>query len=394
MVLSAFYPLRGGAENQARLQAAELVRRGHQVTVVTWRHDRNLRRQEVVDGIEIRRVRAPKYRVLGPLAAAGLMVGALARRVIVSDVVVAPNVNAPAQLSALIAWVSRKPVIAKMAASPFMSGVEVNQEDSPGLAGRVRRMGVRFLASHATAVAMTNEIEAGLRALRFRRIARIPNGVLDVGLPDKGRIRHALLPPLDVPETARLVVASGRLDPVKGFDRLLHAWALSCAEAQQAILLIVGWGPERDRLQQMVEEMGISDRVRFVSPLSDARDYLAAADVVVISSHYEGMSNVLLEAMASAVPVVSTPVSGSVDLIQDGYNGRIVPHDDPHALMAAVADVLSHPGSMGERARETVLARCRLEGVVDLYERLFTAVRNLPPGVTSVEQLKRLPVGR
>ena len=393
MVLSAFYPLRGGAENQALLQATELVRRRHQVTVVTWRHDPSIPAREVVDGVEVHRVPVCRQRVLGRPLSALLMGVALARHVVGSDVLVGPNVNAPAHMGALIAWVGRKPMVVKMAASPFMPGVELNHRESPGVAGLLRRVGVRFLASHATAVAMTNEIEAGLRALRFRRIARIPNGVVDRGLPDKGRIRRALLPPLDVPVTARVVVASGRLDPVKGFDQLLQAWALPSAEALNAVLLVVGSGPEGARLRYMAEEMGVSNRVRFVSPPSDARDYLAAADAVVITSHYEGMSNVLLEAMAAAVPVVSTPVSGSVDLIQDGCNGRIVPHDDPDALIEAVEQVVQDPGGMGARARDTVLVTCRLEHVVDLYERLFAIGRELSPGVTSADQLRCLPVG-
>jgi glycosyltransferase involved in cell wall biosynthesis len=392
MVLTSFYPIRGGAENQARLQGAELVRRGHNVTVVTWRRDHRLPVREIVDGVTVHRVPAFRRRRLGPPISAALMVAALARRIVTSDVVVAHQVNAPAHLGAVIAWAARKPMIAKVAVSPEMPGTELNQLRSPGLGGLARRAAIRFLAGHVVAVAMTGDIEAGLRHLGFRRIVRIPNGVCDAGIPDRSRLRAELLPPLGVPTRAKLVVASGRLTWQKGFDRLLRAWALGSQGGEDRFAVLMGSGQDRERLQSMARELGISATIRFVSAHPrQAREYLAAADAVVIPSRYEGMSNVLLEAMAAAVPIVSTPVSGSVDLIRDGYNGRIVPHEDPSALISAIDDLLCDPGDMGERGRETVLAACRLEHVVDLYERLFSCVRGLPPGVLTPEQLQCLP---
>lgn len=391
MVLSSFHPIWGGTENQALLQARELVRRSHEVTVVTWRHNTRLPAQEVIDGVTVHRVSKPQA---GPRAAAigGVtMSAALARTIPASDVVSAHQAVAPAYIAALIAWRARKPIVAKIAASPETPGEELNQLRTPGLEGAMRRSAIRFLSRHAVAIAMTDEIETGLRGLGFRRIVRIPNAVQSVASQDRKELRRKLLPPLGIPLNAKLAVASGRFDRVKGFDRLIRAWACS-SDGNQAFLLLVGRGPEGAVLQELTEELAISERARFVSPSSDAREYLAVADVVVIPSLSEGMSNVLLEAMAAAVPVVSTPVSGSVDLIRDGYSGRIVPHEDPQALISAIEDLLDNPGDIGERGREAVLARCRIGHVVDLYERLFANLSHLPAGVITTEQLQRLPI--
>jgi glycosyltransferase involved in cell wall biosynthesis len=79
--------------------------------------------------------------------------------------------------------------------------------------------------------------------------------------------------------------------------------------------------------------------------------------------------------MAAGVPVVATVVSGNVDLIRDGDNGRLVPAEDPKALARALFEVLSDPGGMGSRGRDTVLARCEIGRVVDRYEELFRRLR-------------------
>jgi glycosyltransferase involved in cell wall biosynthesis len=115
----------------------------------------------------------------------------------------------------------------------------------------------------------------------------------------------------------------------------------------------------------------MGDRTFFVRPQAASSTYLAAADVVAIPSRYEGMSNVLLEAMAAGVPVVATSVSGNVDLIEDGVSGRLVPRDDPDALAAALSDVLASPGDLGARGREIVRRTCEMSHVVDLYEEHF-----------------------
>jgi glycosyltransferase involved in cell wall biosynthesis len=194
--------------------------------------------------------------------------------------------------------------------------------------------------------------EAGVRA----RFATVPNGI-DLG-------RH---PPAGKAERRRarerlglgdgpLALAVGRLSEQKGQDVLLSAWPAVLRHVPEAELVLVGDGPARAAL----EARG-APRVRFEGARSDVHDWLAAADVVAMPSRWEGLSLVMLEAMASARSVVSSDVAGAREAIGDA--GAIVPTDAPAPLADALAERLADPALAG---REGVAGRRRVERDFDL----------------------------
>jgi glycosyltransferase involved in cell wall biosynthesis len=392
LVLTRFYPAWGGTENQAKLQATQFAKRGHSVEVVTWRHladlPADLPKVEMRDGIVIRRVAYKSGKPWSAVRAFAAMSIMLLRRARRSDVIIAHQVNLPAVMACGAAWLVRRPMAAKMATSPHLKGSELNQAATRGILGLTRRIAVRFIAAHCIAIATTQEIEHGLKSAGFRRIVRIPNAVADPGIRDLKANREAMLGPLGIAPSSKVVMVLGRLDPIKRVDHVVTAWSYRSREFHDAVLVIVGRGPEEQRLKAQVTERGLTESVYFVSSTTRSHEFIASADVVVIASKYEGMSNVLLEAMAAGVPVVSTPVSGSVDLIRDRYSGRIVPHSDPSQLMEAIQEVLGSPGDMGSRAREAVLAQCSVERVVCQYERLCDNACSLREGVITAEELE------
>jgi len=391
MVLTRFHPYVGGAENQAHLQGAELARRGHEVSVVTWRPSLDLPARDIIDQVTVHRVNLDERFPMAILSGARMGVRLL-RSVWRADVVIAHQVNLPGHLAAWISWALRRPVIAKVAISLDMPGIEFNPSRSGSFADRFRRRGVDFLARHGTLIAMTSDIEAGLRALGARRIVRIPNGVEAPPPSDQTKFRASLLAGLNVPADAALVVAAGRLTAQKRFDVVLRAWQCSGA-AGHRLLILLGTGPDLEKLRLLATDLSISSTARFLAvDAARSRQIIGAADVLVVASRYEGMSNVMLEAMAAGVPVISTPVSGAVDLIRDGINGRLVPHDDPDAMGAAIQEVLEAPGNIGAMGRSTVLDSCRMDHVVDLYERLFHNVRSVPRGVLNPLELLQMPL--
>jgi glycosyltransferase involved in cell wall biosynthesis len=140
-------------------------------------------------------------------------------------------------------------------------------------------------------------------------------------------------------------------------------------------------------LRSRVHDLGIEASVRFVPAVQDVTGYLAAADVVVTPSFYEGLSNVLLEAMMAGTPVVATAASGNVDLVRDGGNGRLVPAGDVAALAEAIGQTLTRPGNLGACGRQTALATCELGHVVDQYEAVFKRACVLPPGIYDGQML-------
>lgn len=157
-------------------------------------------------------------------------------------------------------------------------------------------------------------------------IAVIPNAALHTGLPRAVK-------------DSKRVIAVGRLDYQKGFDRLVKAWALVQRSGQYADwrLDIFGQGEWHDRLQAMIVADGLQDTARINRPTTRIMEEYAASEMLVMSSHYEGFPMVMIEAMACGLPVVSYDYKcGPRDIIADGENGLIVPDGDIEALARAM----------------------------------------------------------
>ncbi|MDH2424133.1 glycosyltransferase [Sphaerisporangium sp. TRM90804] len=139
----------------------------------------------------------------------------------------------------------------------------------------------------------------------------------------------------DVPDGALLVVHVGNFRPVKNHALLVDAAARVLAEEPRAVFLLAGSGPTFEATARRVAELGL-DAVRLVGPVPDAARLIAAADLLVLSSTYEGLPVVAMEALAAGVPVVATEVGGVPDLVTHGRNGLLARPGDSAALAAAI----------------------------------------------------------
>jgi glycosyltransferase involved in cell wall biosynthesis len=133
---------------------------------------------------------------------------------------------------------------------------------------------------------------------------------------------------LGVPEGAPMMLGLGRLHAVKGFDTLIRAAAL----LPEVYCLIAGEGPERKRLEGLISDLRVGDRVRLLGWRSDTGPLLKAADVFVSSSRHEPLGNMVLEAFAAQTPVLAAKSEGPAEVIRDGDDGMLVPVDDVAAL--------------------------------------------------------------
>ncbi len=208
------------------------------------------------------------------------------------------------------------------------------------------------------------ERQRGVASGVSARFRVVPNGVaLDVFSPAGAAARAEARAGIRI-DDAPLVVCVGRLCRQKGQDLLIDAWRSVAATVPGAVLALVGDGPDRDRL-----ERGAPAGVRFTGELGDVRPWLAACDVVVVPSRWDGMAFSLLEAMASGRSIVATDVEGAREAL--GEAGCIVPTDDSVALAGAVTTRLLDPAlrhgegqAARHRAQQAHDARVRLAEVM------------------------------
>jgi sugar transferase (PEP-CTERM/EpsH1 system associated) len=205
-----------------------------------------------------------------------------------------------------------------------------------------------------------------------QRIQTIRNGVdlaRFVGI-DREAARRALDLPMDV----AVIATVGRLVPVKDQATLITALSIVRRRLPSALLLIAGDGPLRDALLAHARTLGIENNVRMIGHRPDVETVFSAADVFALSSVSEGLSNTILEAMASGLPVVATRVGGADEMVVEGETGLLVPASSPGELAGALATVLADAGrrsAMGAAGRARVHAEFTLDGMVRRYERLY-----------------------
>lgn len=204
------------------------------------------------------------------------------------------------------------------------------------------------------------------------RVVRVPNGV----------------PPWPLPPAkleSKVLVAAGRLSRQKGFDLLIEAFATVAARHPDWRLRIFGWGKMRDKLAARIEELGLTDQVQLSGPTRQLEKELEAAAGYVLSSRFEGLPMVLLEASAAGVPAVAFDCpTGPREIIDHGRTGLLVPPEDVAALADGMLRLIENPAerrAMGAAARADdrySISTVRTEWV-RLFTELAAARRGSPP---------------
>lgn len=220
---------------------------------------------------------------------------------------------------------------------------------------------------------------------------RVPAGKIEViynGLELDGyRVNHAEIRQtvrveLGVAPDAPVLIQVGNLRPIKGINVLVDAAKAVFARHPKARLLIVGEGPERDRIAAQVKNLGLDRNIMLLGGRKDVARLLLAADIGVLASHSEGMSNAVIEYMAAGLAVVATRVGGNPELIQDGISGCLVPPGDGDSLAAALQRFIDEPEfarRLGSTARSQAFERFDVGRCVSqtqsFYERTLMAGR-------------------
>lgn len=203
-------------------------------------------------------------------------------------------------------------------------------------------------------------------------LVAIPNGIDPAPILDREAARRLLG---DEPPAAPVIGCIGGLNPHKGQDVLLRACARLGPWFVPGTVVFIGDGPERPRLERLVEDSGLAGRVRFLGRRSDARRLLPAFDLVVVPSvAREGLGLAALEAMDAARPVIASRVGGLVEVIEDGRTGVLVPPGDPAALADAIRSMFERPDrgrALGEAARWRVESEFRATRMTRSVEAIY-----------------------
>lgn len=250
----------------------------------------------------------------------------------------------------------------------------VHGEGGLGMAGWEGRY-LRAVARRGVVVAVSVATRDALRRAGWRGatgIEVIPNGVDTERFRPRERAAWETLPGCRAGEQVIGVVA--RLAPEKDHATLLRAFREVAARNSLARLVLVGDGPLRRELERQADVLGIWPRVTFLGDRADVADLLPRIDLFWLPSRREGLSLVLLEAMACGLPVVATRVGGNSEVVLPGWTGWLVPPGDPRALAEALLALLADPErrrAFGRAGRQRVVAAFRRDQMIARYEALY-----------------------
>jgi len=362
-----FYPFVGGLEKRVHALARALAARGTKVEIITSRPSAEFPVRQDLDNVSIHRLASPQIKVIGAcmfiVQLAYFLFQQRSRYFFLHTFQIGHS-------SAAAVCVGR--LLGKHVFLHLSGG------GSGGDIGRHRKTpwGWAFLALcrfASTIVVLNSQMQRELGALRYpsSRTACIPNGV-DTANYQPHANRADLKRTMGLPENP-VILYTGRLSAEKGITTLVRACA-RLHNPSKPILYIIGSGPQQQCLERLIRELNADSTVILVPACNDIRSYYQYADIFVMPSFHEGISNSVLEAMACALPVIATGVTGNTDLIGDRHNGLLVPPGDDRALAVALDELLENPDKarkMGLRGRSIVQTHYSFDDMIQRYCALY-----------------------
>ena len=334
MLVNEFPPLPvGGAETQAERLAVYLSQHKWPVWVLT-RHAKDLPRQETRQGFQIIRpftVGAGKLRTITFFLSAIIVSWRLRHQY---KILHAHLAFVPALVGVFMGRLLNKHVIVKLGGSGESGDIRVSLRT---LRGRIRLAAFRRWADVVITLSDAMKSEALEAGFSTSQIRRIPNGV-DVQAFHPERSKSEIQMELGLSDKV-IILFIGRLSPVKSLPTILEALNNSLEACPNLHLVLVGDGPERPMLEGLVSELGIDEHVTFSGGQEDVKPYLNAADIFVLPSKSEGISNALLEAMSAGLACMSTSVGGGGEVLDGGKCGLLIQPGDVPAWTQALIEL-------------------------------------------------------
>lgn len=260
-------------------------------------------------------------------------------------------------------------------------GHDVHDLDNSRQRYRVmRKVFAPFVTQFITVSRLLEDYLVSEVRIAHAKVTRICNGVDTVRFQPQRDPTRAVLAHAPFDARGRFVIGTiGRMQPVK--DQLtltrafIHLLQQRPALRERVALVMVGDGPLREQAQSLLADAGCGDLAWLPGTRGDTPALLNAFDVFVLPSLAEGISNTILEAMATGLPVVATAVGGNSELVLPGTTGTLVPRDDPDALAAALIEYAENPARVtahGQSARERACRELSLARMIDQYNSVYS----------------------
>jgi glycosyltransferase involved in cell wall biosynthesis len=391
-----YYPVVGGGETQARLLADGLIANGHSVLILTRRSDAALRQHENYGDVSVYRL-APLGS--GQLKKWGLLLSSLPALIQLRDqydLIFVSGYRIIGLNAVLVGKLLRKPVVLKADSQGEMSGEFFE--------GGLKKLGVSHTASFFRLfLALRNAIlkkanafsaispdiasEWTANRVPLHKIHLIPNGVDTTRFaPVNAEQKSFLRAKLNLPQAAIIAIYTGRLVSYKGLPLLLKVWDEIRSRHENAILLLAGSGGLdihncEAELREYVRSSSLEKAVIFLGALQNVPEYLQASDLFAFPTENDAFPSSILEAMACALPVVTTPVGAIKTIVTHGETGLLVEPGDFEQLFDAMDSMVSDKAlasRLGQAAWQAVQHQYAVENIIRQYLSLFQTT--LQPG--------------
>lgn len=275
----------------------------------------------------------------------------------------------------------KKPVIVKVAQDE-LSDQEINSVN--GLKRKTRLFRQRLLKNVDYFIAISDEIDSNLkkRIGENTKILRIPNGVDTISkyTPASSAEKKGLRNKLSLPESEVVMLYIGAVNKRKGIHNLLDALQLSSLDKKMKVVICgpiledIGFEETIEKINQNMASVSVDYRGK----VSNVEEYMKASDLFILPSYSEGLPNVLLEAGASGLPLITTDIGGSRDIVVDGENGLVVNLNSPSEINEAFATLVHDADlrkTMGLASRNRVSTLFSLEKVSEAYYKLYKELK-------------------
>jgi len=380
MTTNYWYPHEGGIERLSYEEARRLVERGHEVTILTSNHS-NLELKAMIEGIDVIRVPAlnilENYGVPYPIFYPSILSKTLKSIVPTFDII---HAHGHPYISSYLAGRVATKYKEKFVASIHNSFIDYKFK----LFNIFEKLNDRFISSYTLKSAdMIITPSPYIDNYIKKQFGNLETTIVFYGIDYKkfelNKTKEEIRKLLNLPKEKFICLTVGRITFKKGIDALLEVANL--CENRDILFLIVGSGPDLEKLMSISKKMGLESKVKFIGYVSDEKllYYYNSADVFILPSKSgEGLPTTILEAFSSSLPVIATKTGGQVDIIEDDFNGYLVEPNNASQLFEKLEKVINNSAKenreMGKHGQEIIKNKFtwgkHMESLISLYEKL------------------------